>query len=188
MRITTVIVLTSAVAAGTAASFAQDDRKPPATVNEVFGAFGFTTSSIVNVLGCRVVGTLDEGIFVTRIPALQRLDLLNRELKQAEIDAKPTTLAVAFTMQMEPAVTKETFDLNSHASVCAFIYNLRGRNRYGHAAENKILSYTFDRKTYEKINWETFKATNMAKVAQHFMRDPAMMARLDGEARSYLTH
>jgi hypothetical protein len=179
-----VIVILAAVltTAWVASAQAEDDSSKAVTVNDVFQNFGFTISG-GNDVPCRVTGVLEKKTFLSKVPLLQKLGMLNQELTQADINTKSTMLAVAFVMQMAPVVAKEIFENNSRANICSIVLNLREPNVYGHMVDDKILSYSFDRATFKKIDWDHFEATNMPAVAHEFTLDPAVMTRVTTETR-----
>lgn len=181
-----IVTLAALLCAAVSTTFAQSDNseKPSLSVNQVFGVFGFTTSTSIDHGPCRVTSTLDKQAFLQKVPALQALGMLNPDLTMADINTKPAMLAAAFAMQMTPVVTKETFENNPSVNICSFVVNLKEANVYGHTVDDNILSYSFDRATFDKINWDQFDATNMPKVAQRFLLNPEMMARVDTEARN----
>jgi hypothetical protein len=167
----------------TATAQSDNSEKPSLNINDVFGGFGFTTSTSIEP-SCRVIGTIDKQTYLQKVPLLQTMGMLNHDLTKADINIKPTMLAAAFAMQMAPVVTKETFEKNPGVNICSFAVNLKEADVYGHTVDNNIFFYTFNRATFDKINWDQFDATNMPQVARPFSFNPEMMARVATEART----
>jgi hypothetical protein len=183
MRVVAMAALLYAVVS-TAFAQSDDSTKPTLGVNDVFGGFDFTMSTSIDHGSCRVTSTLDKSAFLQNVPTLQTLQMLNPDLTTTDINTKPTMLAAAFTLQMTPVVTKETFEKNPDTNICLFVVNLKEANIYGHTVDDNILSYTFDRATFDKINWDQFEAGNMPKVARQFLLNLQMMARVETESQT----
>jgi hypothetical protein len=172
------------IAASIIPALAEDDaEKKGVTINDVFERFGFTTSGMGSSVPCHVTGAIDKKTFLRQIPLLQSMGMLNRDLTQTDINAKPTMLTMAWALQMAPVVTKEIFENNPKVNSCALDFVVKEYDVYGHMVDSKLFAYTFDRATFKKIDWDHFESQNMAAVAHNFSLDPSIMARVERETK-----
>jgi hypothetical protein len=151
------------------------------SVNEIFGHFGFTTEASIDHGSCQITGTTDKQVFLEKVPVLQKLGLLNQDLTETDINMRSNQLALGFTMQMTTVATKETFEKNPSIGTCSFVMNLKEADVYGHPTTVRMISYSFNRAIFDKIDWLHFIPTNMMKVAQQFSISPEMKSRFATE-------
>ena len=170
------------VAAGIATALYLFAMLNSAKAESIDGGF-FAISTDTEFGPCHVTGVIDKQKFLQEVPNLQKFGTLNPDLNQTYINTKPTTLTIVFTTMLAAGVTKETFENNPSVNFCSFFMNVKEADVYGHKMEKKILSYAFDRATFEKINWDQFEPKNMMKVAQKFSFTAEMIRRVEIEER-----
>jgi len=60
--------------------------------------------------GCNISISLDQGKFISSVPSLKMLGMLNAEfVTQTRVNLQPTVLAITFAMEMAPATIKDVF-------------------------------------------------------------------------------
>lgn len=94
------------LALGWQTAIAEVERVNRANANDVFGSFGFHSSTDAARSSCTVKMVLKKGAFIDKVPQLQALGLLNKELTQTKINSMPNSLAMAFAVQITPVVIK----------------------------------------------------------------------------------
>lgn len=181
------IILTLGIAANFAR--ANDSDTPPSgdqssskiTVNSVFGRFGYRLEEKSSGKLCQAKLQLDEKAFLESIPSLKQLQMLNPDITQTQINAEPTVLSMAFSVEMAPVSIKEVYDENLSADRCFFKQTLNTVDDYRNDEKEWLFSFWFTRELYMKVNWGKFQPANLAEIAANFKFNPAMMIKANNE-------
>ena len=153
-------------------AFSQE--KDEASVNSVFGRFGFTTQREADK-GCATVMTLDRKTFIDSMPQLKAMDILNPEyVTQTRINMEPMALAMAFALEMAPTVVKELYDGEKTSDKCSFRQVVIIQDDFGNDKTETLFQFGFTRAVYSKVNWDKFQTQNLSKIASKFTFGPAM--------------
>jgi hypothetical protein len=147
-------------------------------VNAVFGRYGFSSLPHVTGSSCSVELSLNQKTFIENFDELKQIGLMNRDISQTMINSKPDFLSMGFVVQMLPVATKEIYDDNKNVDRCKFSQSLSSVDDYGNDKKILMLTYEFTRALYKKINWDSFQAQAMMKVAPKFHLGPEFGANL----------
>lgn len=130
--------------------------------------FGFTSHREPGK-ACKVTATLNRAEFITGIPTLKTLGMLNPDyVTQTVINLEPTTLAMTFLFEQATALTQGTFQDDSTVTTCSFSYSILDTDDYGNDRKMLAFSYSFDRPTYSKVNWDKVDYLKFPKITQRF--------------------
>jgi hypothetical protein len=167
------ILILIAVACGTQATLIAHAEEA-VSVNDVFGRFGYTTERVPGQ-SCVVKMMIDRKKFIGAVPELKAMDLLNPEyVTQTRMNVEPTALAMAFSLQMAPAVVKDVYDEDAKADRCKFVQAITTEDDYGNDKVGTLFTFEFTRAIYKKVNWDKFLSQNLPKVAIKFIPGPAV--------------
>jgi hypothetical protein len=150
--------------------------------DEMFAKFGYKVHREVAAGRCTVESDIEADKFLESIPDLQRLQIMNRDITQTQINLLPTSLEMAFALNMTATAIENTFDQNPQASTCSFRQYLDDADDLGHERKRPMFSYNFTRALNAKVNWDKFQSKNIMKVAPGFRFDPMMMQAVEEEA------
>jgi hypothetical protein len=153
----------------------------PIVSASVFGRFGFHSGPIVSASVCSVRMNLDQKTFLDHFQEIQKIGLLNDRLDQSRVYTQPTTLSMGLIFVIIPTVTKNIYEDNDGADKCSFSQTITILDDYGNDKTVPVLTYTFTRAIYQRINWDNFPNQNMIKVAPGFRFSPEFQAMVSDE-------
>lgn len=141
----------------------------------MFGQFGLKVRREIAGTKCSVDSDLDASTFISSIPMLQGIGLLNRDVTQTQINTEPTRLELAFSIQMAPLIIQPTFERQPQPSNCVFRQFLDDADDLGNDRRRLLFSYAFSNALSGKVNWDKFQALNITKIAPRFRVEPWAM-------------
>lgn len=131
-------------------------------------------------IGNHVNVVADELAVLSAIPELQRLGVVNTNISHNDINSHPVTLSGAIAMMYASSILPVLYQNNSVDDLHVTVY-LHGADEYGKEIKMAMMSFDFDRKLNEKINWNSFQAQNILKVASNFKLEKWYEERLAAE-------
>ena len=114
---------------------------------------------------------------ISNIDALKGMGLLNNDLSQTFVNLHPNrpvaaiaTFAAVMTIIAEYR-TEQTDQAN-------FVVFLNIPDVYGKIQVQQLFSFDFNRKLFDRVNWDNFETANLAKIAPHFKFSPWLVEHL----------
>lgn len=149
---------------------AQAGEKPPdlADAINLFSIEGESASANITKASCNVTLTLDKDKFLQSIPMLQTAGILNPDMTTTQINRAPNSIAWVFATLGAGNATMQLYKLDRSVDQCSFIQYMNDIDDFGHTNKVKMFSYNFSRALSNKINWESFKAEKLPKIASQF--------------------
>lgn len=153
----------------------------PKDVLSALEALGFKQTESISAASCRVAVEANQEEVLKSLPLLKKMEVLNEDMTLSDFRRAPTKTTMAIAMQMATMEIKAVYDSNPAADKCLFQHVMISNDEYGNPKKDGLFSYTFDRFTYKKINWDKFETQNLIKVSRDFKFNPAMASRINGE-------
>lgn len=126
---------------------------------------GMGTSYTIDGNNVNIIINKDQAL--AAIPVLQKTGEINPDITQDQLTSNSTKYAgfagLFATAGIVPYIYK-----NSNLDVLNFNGYLMEADDYGNTHKKPLFSFSFDRKLFNKINWENFKAASLEKVAYSF--------------------
>ena len=116
-----------------------------------------------------------------RLPLLKESGILNKEITQTMINSNPSKIAFAFAVQLAPTLTHSLFQSRDRVSRCSFRQRYKVVDDYGNDKELDMFTYSFDRETDKRVNWERLESANFYKIATRFVISPAFQKLINEE-------
>lgn len=116
---------------------------------------------------CVVSITVDRGKVNRDFQKLQTIGLLNPDISQTFINThqNPAALAMATQLTVMAIISKYR---TTAMDKCAFVASFLITDEYGQEKKQVLFGFGFDRKLFNKINWENFENSNLPKVSYQY--------------------
>lgn len=160
-------------------------------VGPAAGANHAYTQESLNVMGARetidwtkrpvkVEIIVNEDTTLKAVPLLQSQGVLNPDISQTFINAYPHSVCIVFAQM---ASVMNIMDAYSNTSIdkADFSIFLEVTNDYGERIKKPVFTFSFDRKTYNRIHWDNFQMSKLPKVGLRFRYTPWATANYFGD-------
>jgi hypothetical protein len=137
-------------------------------MNTTLSQFGFVSTKPIVGKPCVIESTLIEADYLSSIPMLKKVGILNPDITQTYINMKPRLLESAFVLEMAPNVVRSVFDEDARVTACQSRQILSDVDDYGNDRKRLMFSYEFDSATYKKVNWDKFDPRKFRNIASGF--------------------
>lgn len=116
---------------------------------------------------CVVSVTVDRGKVNRDFQKLQTIGLLNPDISQTFINThqNPAALAMATQLAVMAIITEYR---TTNMDKCAFVASFLITDEYGQVKKQSLFGFGFDRKLFNKINWDNFENANLPKVSYQY--------------------
>lgn len=116
---------------------------------------------------CVVSITVDRNKVNRDFKTLQALNFLNPDISQTFINTheNPAAMAMATQFSVMAIITQYR---TTNIDKCAFVALFLITDEYGHEKKQSLFGFGFDRKLFNKINWDNFDNSNLPKVAYQY--------------------
>lgn len=122
----------------------------------------------------------NENTLIGAIPALQRAGLFNPDISQTAINLAPISMSSVLVQEIGVTTLMFVYQ-NTAADKITMNSYLQVANDYGHLEDHLATSFSFDRKLYQKIDWNNFQLTSFPKVAHGFKYSRWIVSKVSAE-------
>lgn len=149
--------------------------------NSMFSALGVTERRNISDKSCKIELEIDQKELISAVPMLQKIDMINSDLSQADINSKTVTITMTVAIMLASIETKSVYEAENKIDKCSFKQTMKEIDDFGNDKFIPLFTYNFTRALYNKINWPKFQSTSMMKIAPNFTVNPAIAARMSSE-------
>lgn len=139
----------------------------------------FTTKNIGGVTNLNI--RIDENKLLAAIPTLQQAGLMNPDINQTAINLMPISLSSVLAQEISLATLMFMYP-NSQVDQIHVNSYLRMPDDYGHMEDHLMHSFSFNRKLYNRIDWQNFLPDKLAKIAPGFKYSRWALSKVADEA------
>jgi len=109
----------------------------------------------------------DEQQVIQSLPVLQKMGMMNPDITQTMANMYPEKVVLGYMVQITPAAVS-VFYKDHHVNMSKWATGIVVPDLYGHPSARVISSFRFDRKTFNRIEWDAFPPQNFPSVAPGF--------------------
>lgn len=125
-----------------------------------------------DVVGNKMTIVIDELKALNTIPKLQQLGYLNKNIKLDDVKKNPTILAFMIGMLFTAVIVHHEYAVNSgmdKLQVQSFMLTPVAKAKF---VKQPCYSFEFDRRIYNKVNWEKISEGGFAKSSRNYKMSP----------------
>lgn len=110
--------------------------------------------------------------FVEILPRLQARGMMNPDLSATAARTRAFSLAAVYAQQWAGTLLEPLYRDNRGIDALTVRVHEAFPDDFGHMRREMVLSFEFDRRLYERINWENFELHRLPRVAQNHRFTP----------------
>ena len=129
----------------------------------------------------QVIITIDQEKYISAIPTLQGIGAINRDITQTQINTSPMHLISFAILFFGTAIVPEVYKAHTTSDKVHFSEVLVYDDDYGNEQKKEIASFDFTRELFKKINWNSFRETNLPKISGNFKVTPFFQSKFMDE-------
>lgn len=131
-------------------------------------SYNKTTGITTQLTGNNLAIVIDPKKLLKSVPKLQKTGHLDPLLTKAEVNFYQPLLVTTLSIRYVVNIIKNMYMTQQNLDEIHVNADILTTDQYGNNAKSFCYAFDFDRKLYQKINWEKFQAENINEIAPHF--------------------
>jgi hypothetical protein len=119
-------------------------------------------------VGQNLVIVVDQKRLMEIIPTLQKAGLIDANLSSTQIGFYQSLLATTVSMRFVASLIKKIYLTHSKTDIIHVDTYLLTPDIFGNNGKELCYSFDFDRKLFQKINWQQFQISNLQHIVSNF--------------------